>query len=225
MREALGVAVHVIVEVAGVGVKNGYLLLDGAHYARMAVADKRNIIVNVEKSAARVVVEILHPSAGNLQRLLIGDTEVFSKQFAAGGKSLWGIRLLRREALARNAEQQIWIRRERSPHGALRRGGDAGKIGTVVEQVQDNLKMKVRRPAAVFLSVTDPGELLSARDALAGLQPVKGFPCEVAVEREKFHAVAGCVAKNHEWPVVERRGIDGDGVHDTVKQSVDRRAG
>ncbi len=75
------------------------------------------------------------------------------------------------------------------------------------------------------MDVADAGELLSTRDALADLERVKSFSGEVAVEREKLQAVAGGMAKNHERAVVERRGIDGDGVNDAVEWRVDRRAG
>jgi hypothetical protein len=34
----------------------------------MAVPDQRDIVVNVEKGAASVIVKILHPSAHNLER-------------------------------------------------------------------------------------------------------------------------------------------------------------
>ena len=95
----------------------------------------------------------------------------------------------------------------------------------MVQQVNDDLEMKVRRPAAVFVDVADAGELLSARDALAYLERVKGFSREVAVEREKFQTVAGGMAKNHKRAVVERRSVDRDGVDDAIKRRMDRRAG
>ena len=60
----------------------------------------------------------------------------------------------------------------------------------MVQQIDDDLEMKVWRPAAVFVDVADAGEELTTRDALAHLKSVKGFSREVAVEREKFQAVA-----------------------------------
>ena len=47
--EALGVTIGVVVEIAGVGVEDGELVLDGANDAWMGVADERNIIVDVEE--------------------------------------------------------------------------------------------------------------------------------------------------------------------------------
>src|SRR5580658_2889472 len=93
----------------------------------MAMADQRNVIVNVEKGAASVVVKVLHPAADNFQRLLIGNAEIFSEEFTAGRKSFCGVRLLPGETPGGNAEQQIGIGRERSPHGALRRRSHTGK--------------------------------------------------------------------------------------------------
>ena len=85
LREALGITVHVVVEVARVGVEQGDLLLHGANDARMAVADERHVVVNVEIGAAGVVVEELLPTADNFERMLIGDAEIFSEQLAACG--------------------------------------------------------------------------------------------------------------------------------------------
>jgi hypothetical protein len=64
-RESLCVAVYIVVEVARVGVEEGDLLLYGTHDARVAVSDERHVVVDVEKGAARVVVEVLHPTANN----------------------------------------------------------------------------------------------------------------------------------------------------------------
>ncbi len=102
-REALGVAVHVVVEVARVGVEESDLLLDGAHDARVAVPDERHVVIDVEKGAARVVVEVLHPSAHNFQRLLIRNAEIFSEQLAASRKSFRGTRFWPRETFGGNA--------------------------------------------------------------------------------------------------------------------------
>src|SRR5580704_458925 len=85
--------------------------------------------------------------------------------------------------------------------------------------------MKVRRPAAVFAGVADAGERLAARDALPHLEGVKCFAREVPVEREKFQAVAGCVTKDYQRTVVERRGVDRDIVNDAIYGGTDRRAG
>ena len=83
------------------------------------MAYERNIIVNVEKGAAGVVVQVLHPSTHDLQRLMIGNTEISSEELAASRKSFYRTRFRLGETLSRNAEQQIGIGRERSPHRAL----------------------------------------------------------------------------------------------------------
>ncbi len=167
------------------------------HYARVAVAHEGHVVVNVEEGAACVVVKILHPSAHDFQRLMVRNGEIFPEQVAASSESVRGIWLLAREALGRNAEQQIGVRGERSPDVALGCVSNSGKIGTVVKQVHDDLEMKVRRPAAVFVRVPDAGELLSARDELPHLERFEYFSREVPVEREKLCAVLGCVTKNH----------------------------
>jgi hypothetical protein len=84
--EALGVTIGVVVEIAGVGVEDGELVLDGANDARMGVADERNIIVDVEEGPAGVVKEILLPATNDFQGMGVGDAEIFAEEGAASGK-------------------------------------------------------------------------------------------------------------------------------------------
>jgi len=72
-RQALSIAVHVVVEIAGVGVEKGDLILDGADDARMTVPDERHVVVSVEIGAACIVVEELLPTADDFERMLIRD--------------------------------------------------------------------------------------------------------------------------------------------------------
>ena len=95
----------------------------------------------------------------------------------------------------------------------------------MLQQIDDDLKMKVRRPAAVFVDVANASELLATRDALADLDSVKGFAREMAEQRKKLETVARCVMKNHERAVIERSSIDRDSVDHTFKWRVDRCAG
>ena len=70
-------------EIAGVGVEKSDLLLHSPHDARVAVADERDVVVDVKKGAAGVVEKELFPSANNFEWVLIRNTEIFSKEFAA----------------------------------------------------------------------------------------------------------------------------------------------
>jgi hypothetical protein len=66
-RQALRVAIHVIVQIASVSIEERKLFLRGFDDARVAVTDKRNVVVHVEIRAARVVIEMLHPTPHDLQ--------------------------------------------------------------------------------------------------------------------------------------------------------------
>ena len=95
----------------------------------------------------------------------------------------------------------------------------------MIQKVDNNLEVKVRRPAAIFVDVADAGELVSARNALPHLEGVKGISGEVAVKCEKFEAIARCVTKNDERAVIERRCVYCDDVDYAIKWRVDRGAG
>ena len=90
-REPLGVADDVVVQIASVGVEESDLILDGTNHTRVAVADERDVVVDVEKSAAGIVVEVLHPAAHNFERLVVRDAEIPSEKSAAGGEGFFGV--------------------------------------------------------------------------------------------------------------------------------------
>lgn len=90
--EALSVTIGVVVEITGVGVEDGELVLDGANDARMGVADERNIIVDVEEGPASVVKEILLPAANDFQGTGVGDAEIFAEDFFGGSRENAGRR-------------------------------------------------------------------------------------------------------------------------------------
>ncbi len=139
--EALCVTIGVVVEIAGVGVEDGELVLDGANDARMRVADERNIIVDVEEGPAGIVKEILLPATNDFQGMGVGDTEILAEQGAASGQGFVERGSRRRKMAGGNAEDEIGIWRKTEPDGAL--GGESytGKIGGTIEKVENDLKM------------------------------------------------------------------------------------
>ena len=79
-REPLRVAHQVVVQVARVRVEHAHLLRRRLHDAGMRVAHVRDVVVRVEVSTARVVVQILHPAAHDFQRLAIPEPHVRSNE-------------------------------------------------------------------------------------------------------------------------------------------------
>jgi len=61
------------------------------------MAHEWHVVVNIQECAASVVVEVLHPSAHDFQWTLVGNAEISSEQFAAGGKRRLAVELARRE--------------------------------------------------------------------------------------------------------------------------------
>src|SRR5204863_1770248 len=150
-RQPLGITVDVVVKIARVGVEQRELRLRRLHHTRMAVPHKRHVVVNVEIRPARFVVHILHPAAHDLQRMLVRDTQIFSHQGLPRGKCFRELRLFRWKAFGWNSKQKIWIRREACPNRTLRSISNTRKVGAQLEQIENDLKMKVWRPAPVLL--------------------------------------------------------------------------
>jgi hypothetical protein len=168
--EALSVANDVVMEIASVGVEESELLLGGGHDARVGVADERNIVVDIEKGAAAVVVEILAPATNDFQRMAVGDAEISAKEIFAGSKSLVQRRHSRWKRFFGNTKDEIGIGREAGENVALGVEGNAGKIGGEIEQVENDLEVKMGSPATIFGGSTDAGERLTTGNGMAGLE-------------------------------------------------------
>ncbi len=157
-------------EIARVGVEESELLLHRSDDARVRVADKRNVVVDVEEGAAGVVVKILAPASNDLERMAVGNAEIPAEELLSGGERGVERRLERRETIFGNAQNEIGIGREAGEEIALGGKGNARKIGGEVEKIENDLEVKMGRPAAVFGSSADAGEKLAAGDAVANAQ-------------------------------------------------------
>src|SRR5260221_5185576 len=97
---------------------------------------------------------------------MIGNVEVFSEERFSQRESFGGIWLFHGKALGRNPNQQIRIGGKTGPNGALAGVSNTWKIRAAFEQVQDDLKMDMRRPSAIFERCAHASKLLALRDAL-----------------------------------------------------------
>jgi hypothetical protein len=123
-----------------------------------------------------------------------------------------------------NAEDKIRIGRKAEPDRTLGGEGNTGKIAGTIEKVENNLKMKVRRPAAVFASVADMGEDFAAGNALADSQRRERCGGEMAVESEEVDTGCRGVMKDDDGAVIERRGVIREHVDGGAKRGGDGSA-
>ena len=119
LYQPLGVAIHVVVQIARVGVEQRELLLRRSHNARMAVPHQRHVVVRVEIRPPRIIVEIVHPAAHDFQGALVGNAEIFSQKSAPLFERVLKTCLASRESVLGNPEQKIRIGRKAGPHSAL----------------------------------------------------------------------------------------------------------
>ncbi len=90
------------------------------------------------------------------------------------------------------------------------RAADARKISVLVEHVDDQLQVEVRRPASVHRRVTNCGKRLACGNRLPRRQVADGLPRQVTVQRKKDIAGVGLVPKDDHRTVIERRPILGN---------------
>src|SRR2546421_12470921 len=92
----------------------------------------------------------------------------------------------------------------------------------------DDLKMQVRRPAAVDLVAANAGKGRSLRNGLAMVEASERALAQVTVQRVEGEALAGRerdgVLQDYGGTIVKRRVVVAKTVHYTVERSQDRRA-
>ena len=225
VRQPLGVAVDVVVEVARVGVEQRDLALHRADHARVAVPHEGHVVVDVEEGAAGLVVEEGPEAAHDLEGPAVREAQAGAQPLAAGGQGGRGLRGRGGEALLGNAQDQVGIGREGLPDLALRGAGHAGEVAAQVEQVEDDLEVHVGRPVAVRGRRPHPADLLAGVHALAHGEAREGVLAQVTVEREEDPARVGLVPEDDERPVVLRRRVVREGVDDPGQGRADGRAG
>ena len=217
-REPFRVADEVVVEIAGVRVQEGHLVLNRADDAGMAVADEGDVVVGVEIGPPGLVVEILHPAADDLQGFAVGDAEIAAEEPPARGQGLRFFRFPGGKAVGGDAQDQVGVRGEAGPERAPGGGGDAGEVPVETEKVQDDLDVDVRPPIAVRGRGADGREGLAGPEGRSGHEAGDRIPVEMSVEREEFLSGGDGVAEDDQRPVVLGRGVVGDGVDGSVER-------
>src|SRR5215472_17083601 len=71
----------------------------------------------------------------------------------------------------------------------------------------------MRRPSSVLFNRADRGENLALGHALPDRKFLDAGSREMPVEREKFLRIGHGMPQDHDWPVVQRRSVVGDGVN------------
>ena len=154
-REPARVVDHRPVQVARVGVEHLHLALPGGDHPRVAVADVRDVVDQIEEGAALVVEQIRALAADDLQRLVVGERER-----AAHDRPPRAARCpaaaLRADDAAREAEQQVRVGADAAVEVGLLGQRDALEIA---DQIGEELEVDVRLPAAVDLGRAERGDL------------------------------------------------------------------
>src|SRR5208283_2160328 len=157
-------------EIARVGVEQRDLLLHGLYHPWMRMADQRNIVIDVQKRTARVVVKILHPAAHDLDRAIIGETQIGREKLAAGAKGLFERRERFRRTRAIRRLCLAWRRcRGKKP---------------LIGQGQRYLREALKRSPRGSLGDGDVGVVRNERFAMRGVDDADGEPR--GHQREKY---------------------------------------
>ena len=102
----------------------------------------------------------------------------------------------------------------------MRGVGDSRKIRAKLQQIENNLKMYVWHPAAVFIFRAHSRKFLSAPNALARFQMNERILGKMPVECEKVLTITRFMLQNDQRSVILRCGIIGN----NVDYAIQRRA-
>src|SRR5215472_5247777 len=81
----------------------------------------------------------------------------------------------------------------------------------------------MRRPSSVLFNRADRGENLAFGQALPNRELLYTGSRQMPVQREKFLRIGHGMPQDHDWPVVERCSVVGDGVNLTIERSANIR--
>ena len=98
--------------------------------------------------------------------MAIGDAEIAAEEFFSVRECCVERRLARGKTIFGDTQDEIGIGGEAGEDIALGGKGDTGKIGGEIEQIENDLEMKMGSPAAVFGYCADASEGLAAGDAI-----------------------------------------------------------
>src|SRR5262249_1670192 len=82
----------------------------------------------------------------------------------------------------------------------------------------------MRRPSSVLFNRADGGEKLAFVHALPNRELLNAGSRKMPVEREKFLPILRGVPQDHDWSVIKRRSVVGDGVNLPLERRANIRA-
>src|SRR5262245_20706940 len=145
---------------------------------------------------------MLAPAAHDFQRLPVGDAQVTAEQLATARHCFLGSALYGPDLFFRNSQQQVRIRAQTCPDRAFGSPRNSGKLRPAVEQIQNDLEMEMRRPAAILAQGADTGEYLATCNCLPRFQFPQCPRCQMAVQRKEVVAIVCFVPKDYQRTVI-----------------------
>ena len=166
-HQPVGVLNQKVVEIPGVGVQKGHLILSGPDDTWMVVPHMRDIVDAIQERLALLVIKELALSPDDFDRILVGDTQrraqvsfsgfqdlLFRRSEGPGCMALWRLgraRVMAPPGLLLRAcfdsvgysQYQIGVRRQCFPQIPLGGEGHPGKVSLEAETIGDELEVKV----------------------------------------------------------------------------------
>ena len=171
-----------LLQVAGVRVEHGQLVTDGADHARVAVAHVRHIVVRVDETVCRIVVQVLFVAADDVEWVRAVRHAYVAADVRVTRCRDCRLRYLMRELLHPNPKDQVRIGTEAFPNTPLARANDAVHVARDVKEVGDQLDVDVRPPVAVGGCAADAGEHRALRDRLSDPESLERVARQVPVQ-------------------------------------------
>jgi hypothetical protein len=155
--EPEGILHDVVVEIAGVGVEDRDLLLGGPHHPGVTVSDVGDVVRRIQVGLAVLIVKELPKAADDLERPIVRHAEIWSEAKTAEleKRGFFPRRSRRTDRPLRDPEDEFGVGAKAQPDLPLAGWSDSRKIPAFPEEVQDDLEMKVGRPAAVLGAAAD----------------------------------------------------------------------
>ena len=193
-------------QIARVGVHPHKLIRHHRLNARMRVAHMRHVVIGIQIGPPPFIKQMMPPTAQQHHRVVIGKFQIAAEMLTAHPRDLGLIGRLPRHMVIRQVQKCRRIGADRLPQVKLIRVCHAGPIGAHTCQRIGQLKVQMRRPAAVAIRRAEPGKDRARRDLLPLFQCGNAVRVKMAVERVEHVTRRRFMRQNHHAAIVERPG-------------------
>jgi hypothetical protein len=191
--QSLGISDEILVQIPRVRVQNPHLPGRRLYHFRVPVPDVAHVVYAIEESTPVLIEKGRASTTYKVEWLLVGKTECRRNDSGPPLDNLRGRQVLPLQQIRINAQNQIRIGTQAEPYDAVAGVGDTREPVARVEEVSNNLEVKMRCPAPVLLRAADDPDAIACFDPISNPSTGEIGAAEMSIQRKEGRAAFGFV--------------------------------